>query len=384
MKKILVVMPYFHPHKGGSQKYAEELYATLIRLYPKQYQVDVLCYNTDKSPDAENYRGMRIYRIPCWQIIVGRFALPNPWFLFNKLRFLTKNKYYYVNAQLIFFDPAWWVWLYARLIGAKSIFTEHVASYPVHQNKLVEIIAKVAERTIGSLALNRYDLITVTNKAAGDFLKNDLGLKRKTNLIYGGVDTKYFSEQVGRKGFKTDDLIITYVGRLIWTKGITYLYEAIRAIINKVPDNTYFIIAGGGELEDSLKKMIKRDRLSKRIFLTGFISYKEVRNLLGISDIFINPSHHNEGFPNTILEAGASENFDIATDNAGTSEIIQDKKTGLLIPQRNQEAIEKSLVWAIENPGKRKEIAGNLRRLIASKFDWEIIARDYKTLLDAH
>jgi glycosyltransferase involved in cell wall biosynthesis len=392
MKKILLVMPYFYPHKGGSQKYAEELYAQLLKLYPDDFSVDVLCYNTDKAAKEEKYRGMKIYRVPCWQVIEGRFALPYPWSLAKILLQLAKKDYDYVNTHLVFFDPAWWVWLYAKLINAQSVFTEHVASFPVHQNRMVQLIAKIVIKSIGRFSLSFYDKITVTNLAAKKFLKHEVKCQQKIDLIYGGVDTAYFSPSrtkkerlvpVINKRLKKNDILVSYVGRLIWTKGVEDLYQAIKSIILQAPDNVYFVLAGGGELEKKLRKQIGQDGLSQRVFLTGFISYEKVRNLLKISDIFVNPSHHNEGFPNTVLEAGACRNLVIATDNGGTAEVIENKKTGLLIPQKDRRAIEKSLLWTIGNSKERKKIARNLRVLLENKFDWSIVAEKYASLLES-
>lgn len=388
MKKILLVMPYFYPHKGGSQRYAEELYAHLIEQYPNHFSVDVLCYNTNNVLKKEVYRGMKIYRVDCWQLIPGRFALPKPWNLIKNLNMLSKEQYDFVNSHLVFFDPTWWVWLYAKIIGAKSIFTEHIATHPVHQNKIVQLLAKLVNKTIGRFSLDFYDTITATNKAAKYFLRDELGVKKNISLIYGGTNINFFSPlKIKRdlpavnKKLKANDILIVYVGRLIWTKGLTYLYQAIKELIPWLQLNVYFVMAGGGELEEELKQQIKKDKLSRRIFLTGPLSYEEVRNLLRMSDIFINPSHHNEGFPNTILEAGACKNFVIATDNAGTKEIIKNKQTGLLIPQKDQKALEKSLYWAIKHPKERKEIAENLHFLIKSDFDWSILSRKFANFL---
>ena len=75
--KILLISPYFAPHIGGSQRYMEELYVHLSEQFP-HISVDVLTYNTTDSKTIEKYRGITIYRVPCWEILPGQFALPNP------------------------------------------------------------------------------------------------------------------------------------------------------------------------------------------------------------------------------------------------------------------------------------------------------------------
>jgi glycosyltransferase involved in cell wall biosynthesis len=387
--KMLLVLPFFYPHRGGSQKYAEEIFARIVKNHPDT-QVDVLCYNTDKVSAYEEYRGFRIYRIPCLNIIPARFALPNPISLIVTLIKLARNKYDFVNTHIRFFDPTWWLWLYAKLIGAKSIFTGHVAIHPVHQNKTVAFIAKLTDLTLAKFSLKFYDHLTFTNKTAEKFFRERLGVRKVTHIIYGGVDTRFFepSPKNNRiipkidKIIEDDQVIITFVGRLIWTKGVTILYKAIKELENSPNmEKAVFVLAGPGELENEIKDNIVKDGLDNKVLLTGNLSYEQVRDLLGISDIFINPSHHNEGFPNTVLEAGASGAYVIATDNAGTWEVIRNGETGSLIPQKDVKALEEAVLWAVNNKEKREEIALNFRHELEQGFDWEIISEQLYDLI---
>ena len=386
--KILLILPFFYPHRGGSQKYAEEIYAKMMRNHAN-VKVGVLAYNTDHVSAFENYRGFRIYRVPCWSIVPARFALPNPRALRKKLNELAKNNYDYVNTHIRFFDPTWWVWKYAKKIGAKSFYTGHVATHPVHQNKIVEVISEIVDLTLAKASLNKYDLITFTNKTAEKFFKEKLGLKKEAQIIYGGVDTEFFApkEKKDRVLPKLDTKImdettlITYVGRMIWTKGITYFYEAIKEFLASTGENVTFVLAGPGELEQKLRNQIVEDGLENEIIMTGDLKYEEVRDLLAISDIFINPSHHNEGFPNTILEGGASGCYVIATDNAGTWEVIRNGETGQLVPQKDPKAIVNALEWALENKEKRKTIAHTFREMLVKEFDWNVISEKLYRLL---
>lgn len=384
--RILLISSYFHPHVGGSQRYMEEIYTHLRAAHPETL-VDVLCYNTDGAMESEIYRGMNIYRIPCMEIIRGRFAFPNPLALMRMLNKLAKNKYDYVHTHLRFFDQTWWAWLYARIIGVRSIFTEHVASTPTHQSILIRGITKFVDLWAG-IFVNQYDLVTSTNTPAKELLLK-LRVRKQVRIFYGGVDTKYFSpKKTARKVIPklnkilpANALVVTYVGRLIWTKGITYLMEAIGQLLQIVNKNVYFVLAGEGELFKKLKVKALTGRLKGRVFLTGNLKPDEVRNLLRITDIFVYPTHHNEGFPNSILEAGASEVLVITTDSGGTREIITPGKTGVLIEQKNASSIVKVISWALTHPKKAKSMAKKLRSEIADKFDWRIICDQFYKLI---
>ncbi len=385
---ILLISPFFHPHKGGSQRYMEELYAHLLKKY-KKVTVDVLTYNTDNVRSKEQHRGMTIYRIPCWHILKGQFALPNPFALLSWLLAHRQNSYDIVHTHIRFFDATWWAWMYAKFIGATSIFTEHVASHPVHSNSNVTILAKLIDQTIAKWSISRYDYITATNKSARWFLKNVMGIKKTVYLTYGGVDAAYFSPKRGLKRrvphvgrtFANADTIISYAGRVIWSKGMTYFYRAIRDSITKFPRRTYVVIAGPGNLLGDIQEEIKKDGLTDRIFTTGALDAREVRDLMRATDIFVHPSHHNEGFPNVILEAGATEAFVIATRNAGVEEALTDGKTGLLIDQKNEADMRRAMLWAVDHADTRRATAHRFRTTIQRKFEWKNLSKRFYILL---
>lgn len=381
--KILVITPYFYPHTGGSERYMEELYGHIMKKYP-HVRVDVLCYNTDNASSHEVYRNLSIYRVPGWQILKGQFALPNPWALAHALKQLSQNGYDYVHTQLGFFDTAWWGWSYAKYIGAKSIFTEHVTTHPVHKSHWVRIAAKLVYKTLVSWSIPRYDLILASNKGAKNFLLNEIKTDKPVHIVMGGVDTAFYSPSKIKKELphtkkllKPTDILVTYTGRMIWSKGVTFLFEAIKQAIPKLPSHVYFAFAGGGELENKLRRAAKSNGLNKRVFIMGTLNHKQVRSLLRMTDIFILPTHHNEGIPNSILEAGASGCFVISTQTSGVSEVINNRKNGLLVAQKDAAAIAKSLLWAVNNPKLRNVAATQLRRKIRQSFEWESIARKH-------
>lgn len=362
----------------------------MVKNHPNM-KVDVLCYNSDKAAKYEEYRGFRIYRIPCITFIPARFLLPNPFYLIPVLAKLSKNHYHFVNTHIRFFDPTWWLWIYAKIIGAKSIFTGHVATHPVYQNKVVENISKFVDLTIASFSLNFYDYITFTNKAVQKFFREKLRLRKESHIIYGGVDTNYFipSSKTNRvlpklnTPIADDVVLVTYVGRLIWTKGVTYLYDAIKEMLKaQAAKNTLLVLGGPGELETEMKNLIQQDGLKNKVLLTGDLKYDQVKELLGISDIFINPSHHNEGFPNTVLEAGSTGCYVIATDNAGTCEVVRNGETGALVPQKNSTAFEEAITWALTHKEERQRIADNFRQELVKGFDWKVISEQLYTLLE--
>lgn len=388
--KLLGIYQFFYPFKGGSPKYEEELYTTLLQSN-KNVSIDVLCYNTENALEYEEYRGMRIYRVPCFEIVKGRFYLANPIKLIYKLYQLSKNNYTHVHTDIRFFDTSWWSWFYAKLIGAVSIFTGHNASFAEHEKKYVGAMSKFLDKTIVRFAIPMYDEVFYISRATQKFYENVLKIKRNSKLIFNSVNTEFFTPTKGLKSrtipvinkkLSKEDVLITFVGRVTWTKGLTYYIESIKKIVEQdKKKRVYFVIAGKGDLLSKLKADIKKFGISDRVFTPGALSYKDVSKLLKISDVFINPSHHNEGLPTTILEAGASGCFVIATDNGGTKEVIKDMKTGLLVPQRDPIAYYIAIKWFLNHRKQAKNMVTSLNTKITKNYNWKNSAKKFYQIL---
>lgn len=355
MKKILVITPFFYPHIGGSEKYMERLYAFIKRKNPK-LSIDILCYNTERVKGVERYKGLTVYRIPCWNLLPGQFALPNPISVF---KFLKKKgeTYDLIHCSTRFFDSSWWGVVYAKLAGGKAILTDHCAYHPVSQNKLVSLIAKVIDLTIVSLFLRFFDKVYVESKATQRFLKKTFNISSK--VAYPGVDTS--QKQVQRNG----KVKVLFVGRLVESKGVKELTN----IASKM-SQADFIIVGDGPLLSFLRK-----KRSKNIKITGPLRENEVQKLLNSSHIFAYPSFHSEGIPLSIVEAAGSGIAVLATNVGGIGEVIKDGKSGVLV--ENIEEFELELQRLVKNRGLRERLGKNLKEFAVKSFLWERNAKNY-------
>lgn len=380
--RILVLTPYFYPHIGGSQRYAEELHVELMRKYPKT-KVDIVCYNTNRVDSYEKYRGLTIYRVGCIELLRGQFALPNYVELILLLRSLRKKyKYDVVNSQTRFFDNSWWAPWLAKYLGAKAVLTDHCADHPAHASIVVRSIARAVDKFLVPPTYEYYDACIATNKATAQFIASLTG--RKPKIVYGGVDTRFFSPLKRRmkrsfpninKKFSSNDIIVTFLGRMIPSKGAGLLFSVAKEIVKK-KTNVYFIFAGEGKLLRELKR-----KGGDHIYILGKINKKQTADVLANSDIVVHPSLHHEGFPNVILEAGASGCAVIATNQGGTKEIIEHYKTGSVV-KPNAADLEPSLLSLLNDEKKRRYFASALRNKVEEKFTWSNIVQVYNAYLN--
>lgn len=363
MKKILVISPFFYPHIGGSEQYMEEIYVQFLKEYP-QFQVDILCYNTNKSPSFEKYRGLNIYRIPGWQLLPDQFVLPEPISLLKFLSF-NRGKYFLIHCNTRFFDSTFWVPSFAKISGAKIILTDHCANHPVHKNFIINNIAKLIDLILVNFFLKSYDLVLATNDAAKQFLLDTFNIKAP--VIYGGV-SKDFYPSTSKNSSKTV-LTAIFVGRMIESKGPQLLFN----ITQKLPE-VKFLFAGPGPLTEKFKKEVALRNL-KHVKILGGLTRRQVARIMAKAHILVHPSYHHEGFPNVLTEGGAARLAVIATDTGGTKEIIIHNKTGLLVKPKDSQALEQAFRKLIQDSLLRDKLAQNLYLHVQNNFTWEKAAR---------
>lgn len=355
MKRILVITPFFYPHIGGSEKYMEELYA-YIKKENAQISIDVLCYNTNHVNEKENYRGLNVFRIPCFVLLPDQFCLPKPMPL---LKFLYRNKDYdLIHCSTRFFDSSWWAPIFAKLTGKKIVLTDHCAYHPVHKNPILSWLAKLVDLSVSRFFLNFYDEVYTESKSTKKFLKQVFNIESK--VAYPGLEGNKYSVKP-----KKGRLKIVFIGRLIESKGVKNLFD----IAIKSP-KAKFIFAGPGPLFEELKNRIKKGKI-KNISVLGQISYYRVRKLLESSDIFVYPSFHSEGLPLSLMEAGASGIAVLATDVGGIGEIIIHNKTGILVKPKDEEDFKDSLQRLIEDKSLRLKLGKNLQEFVYKNFSWQ-------------
>lgn len=118
-----------------------------------------------------------------------------------------------------------------------------------------------------------------------------------------------------RYGFRADDFIVVFSGRLIAGKGVAELLEAIR-LLESHADIRLMIIGGRGQAWDAAG-------LGEKVVFTGWMDRSAIPAHLAMADICVVPTTtHIEGFPTVCLEALAAGLPIIATTSGGTPETV--------------------------------------------------------------
>ena len=118
---------------------------------------------------------------------------------------------------------------------------------------------------------------------------------------------------------------------------------------------------------------------NENIMTVGF--QEEVRPYYAISNVLILPSYR-EGFPNAVLQAGAMGLPSIVSDICGCNEIVSNEKNGLVVPKKNEKALELAMLELMSNQTLYNVLKSNARKNIEEKFDkilvWEELKKEYE------
>ena len=154
--------------------------------------------------------------------------------------------------------------------------------------------------------------------------------------------------------------VVLNVAALVPHKGQRHLVDAMPLVLRRVPD-ARLLIAGEGPLHTELEARIKRHHLEKHVLLTGFRT--DVAGIIKGADLFV-MSSETEGLGTSLLDAMAAGKPCIGTRVGGIPEVVDDGRTGLLVPPHDPEALAGAIARLLQDAELRSSMGrAGLRRV---------------------
>jgi len=201
----------------------------------------------------------------------------------------------------------------------------------------------------------------------------DLGCDpEKIEIQRTGIPLEEFSFRE-RSFPENDEWRFVQAGRLIEKKGLPVTLRAFTIFLAKYPNAT-LTIAGEGPMLGELQKLADELRIERSVSFTGFISQEQLRDIYYRSHIFLHPSQigrdgNQEGIPHSMLEAMASGLPVFATQHGGIPEAIENGVSGVLVPERDHEALARALFNAATDRVSLSHIARSGAEIVRKNFD---------------
>lgn len=196
----------------------------------------------------------------------------------------------------------------------------------------------------------------------------------KTNVLYNFVNPDALecepdaAEKVRQElNIPPDAFVYLNLGRISPEKNQMRLTEAFAQILPSV-SQAFLVIVGAGvpELENELKKAVKRLQIEHRVRFAG--RREDVGACLEMADVFVFPSL-SEGLPLSLIEAMFKSLPCIAGDIKVMREVITDESKGLLVNPHQTEEIARAMTQLYENPDLCRRLGENAWREVEQNFN---------------
>lgn len=246
----------------------------------------------------------------------------------------------------------------------RNIYSDYIITTRSFHNKLVSYYAyhdiiKIAtehnyhnnsQKYIRRLtnSIKNFDYLVVVSNSLKEFYQDKIG---KTKCIY--IPNVIDNLPKNTSNLKHNNLI--NIGRLEQEKDQSVLIDIFKEVKKEVKDAKLYII-GDGSLKEKLNNKIKEYNLEDSVFLTGFLSKKEMEKYLLDSKIFVMTSI-TESFGIVLIEAMSYKIPCIAFDTADGARNLLNNKNGILVSNRSKETMIKDLIALLKDDKKLAKIA---------------------------
>lgn len=375
MPKLLIITTNFPRWEGDP--HSPWLVELLGRLGERGYEIEIL---------APSFEGLGSHIIAGMQVHRFRYA-PAPWEALtheegapNKIR---KNPLYLLLLPLYLLAGMLAAWRYGRS-GDYDIIHVH---WPIPQG----LFGLIARRANGGRLVATYygadlvmaqrfsfvqpflrhftaqcdDVAAISSYTARE-LQAATGIAPR--IIPYGIHLPPEQRWPHQEG-----LILT-VGRLVARKGHVYLVEAMSHLADHPA--AHLVIVGEGHERAAIEAKVRELGLSDRVTLAGSISAEALEEIYQQCQVFVLPAIVDESGDTEMLGMVSLEAMRyckpvIATNVGGIPDIIIDGETGLLVEQKNPEALASAIARVLDDPALASKLGLSGYRYAREHFSWE-------------
>ena len=279
-------------------------------------------------------------------------------------------------------------YLFSQKTGVPHIFTCHGffkkrffrKLFPCWGRKTIAISESVKEHLIKDLGVKEEDISVVHNGIDVEKFKRTTPAKNLggSAMCCGGNQEErppkilagppcVVAETTKESFGLGEGPVVGIVARLSDVKGHIYLIEAMKDVLEKVPQ-AQLLIVGEGKMEKVLVRLSERLGIKKNVFLIPSIS--QTMDVLSIMDVFVMPSL-KEGLGLALMEAMASGLAVIGSDVGGIKSLIQNGYNGLLVRPADSKDLAAAILELLQNPERVQSLGNSARVFIAKNFSLE-------------
>lgn len=382
--KILLATSYDYPHLGGLSTHMTTLKTGLENL---GHTVETLSFT-----DVEKWRRDFIARGPSFVLNKVSLGAGYVWTLNRRQDFLEKmlkqpkyQSFDLVNAQDVFATRA------SLKAGLPTVTTAH--GYLTYEGISKGSVAENSKHSAELLSVE-FDMFKKTREVVTVDTRIKEYIKREADvdatMIKNFIDVEDFKPELDRRaefrkkyGFSDDEKIFFIPRRLTKKNGVIYPILSFPPVLEKFP-NARLVFAGTGEMMDEMKAKAKELGIESQVTMLGAVDHKDMIQYYALSDIALVPSIYSAGVEEatsiSALEAMGSGIPLIACAVGGLKEIVDHETDGLLVEERNVEALTDAMIRLLEDPEYGSGLADAARQKIVANYSHFAAAEKYEAI----
>jgi glycosyltransferase involved in cell wall biosynthesis len=214
--------------------------------------------------------------------------------------------------------------------------------------------------------------VVANSRAAAERLRIEGISSSKIEIIPNGIDLAMFP----RHDYSPRPRRIAMIACLREEKRVDVLVAAAATILERYPD-AEFLIAGDGTCREALEEQARATGVRHRCRFLGHRD--DVPAVLAEADVFVLPSR-SEAFPNSIIEAMAAGLPVVASDVGGIPELVEDGRTGRLVPPGDPQALAGALLELLDHPDRVEAFGREGRDRIERSYSFDRMVQQFETL----
>jgi len=368
--KILQVIPFFTPARGGSVMVPYKLSKELSKRGH-----DVTLITTDFEFDEEYAKtlekeGVRVFPFHCIANI-GLFLFSpsiKKWLKSNIKNFDVVHMHNFRSYQNVI------VYQYAKKYGIPYVLQAHGSTPRMIEKKRLKWLFDV---TSGYKILKEANSVIAVSKEEAEYDLQMGANNERISIIYNGMDIEAFKNlpQYGkfRKKHEINGRMILYLGRIHKSKGIDFVINAFYRLTQEMND-VILVIAGSDDgYKKELEKLIEKSNLSDKIKFTGFVAEADKISAYVDADLFVHTVQYMGGVGLTPLEAILCDTPVIVTEECG--EVIKEVNCGYLVEYGDLNDLKEKMKMVIENPEEGKEQVKRGKKYIRENLAWVAVVK---------
>ncbi|MCX6552121.1 MAG: glycosyltransferase [Acidobacteria bacterium] len=283
-----------------------------------------------------------------------------------------------LNADLVCcsgYKPDIIGWRAARLAGIPAVSVSHGWTAVTWKVRAYE--------SLDRLVLRWMDAVVCVSKAQAGKVRRAGVPDEKIVVIPNAIDEGAFVEPDARCRAEMEAWfappprwLVASAGRLSPEKGFGVFIDAAALVAERRP-GTCFVLFGEGPLRPALEQRVRDRGLEGRFVMAGFRD--DLRRFLPNLDVAV-MSSFTEGLPVFLLEAAAAQVPVVATSVGGVPEVIDEGRTGHLVPAGDARGLADGIVSLADNPAQRDAMGQAARARARTQFSFPAMGRAYHDL----